>query len=401
MTLKIRSLSLALFAILCLSSLPLAAQQPAAKKLIILGFDGADAKLTQQWMDEGKLPNLAKLRNQGTFSPLRPTIPSQTPVSWSTFATGLNPGRHGIFDFLKRESEGPTRPTSRQVRRARHPSSSARTTAGSWVSSRPPWWPSSSCSSSSSSACAGSWPGRSACSWASRPGWASAWRPTRLLPVSRPILINNQQGDTFWALLGQAGKRVTVMRIPVTFPPKPYEHGELLSGLGVPDLSGRIGKPFYFTSELFFTPKGGGDFTVEVVELVDNRGTIETEITGPPNELFPKKDGPKEYDQDPHDPDGGRGPQVGPHPGLGQRRHPEAGGVERLGALHLPLQLADQGQGDRQVPAAVHRPRGAALPLARSTSIPRTSRRASTSPRPRASSTTSPTTTGCSRPAAG
>ena len=62
------------------------------------------------------------------------------------------------------------------------------------------------------------------------------------------------------------------MRIPVTFPPKGYEHGELLSGLGVPDLSARIGKPFYFTSELFFTPKGGGDFSVEVVELVDNKG---------------------------------------------------------------------------------------------------------------------------------
>ncbi len=111
----------------------------------------------------------------------------------------------------------------------------------------------------------------------------------RLLPASRPIAINNQHGDTFWQLLGHAGKRVRVMRVPVTFPPKEFEHGELLSGLGVPDLSGRIGKPFYFTSELFFSPKGGGDFRVEVVELVDNKGTIETEIKEVPNELFPKK----------------------------------------------------------------------------------------------------------------
>jgi hypothetical protein len=57
----------------------------------------------------------------------------------------------------------------------------------------------------------------------------------------------------------------------------------------VPDLSERIGKPFYFTSELFFAPKGGGDFRVEVVELVDNKGTVETEIKEVPNELFPKK----------------------------------------------------------------------------------------------------------------
>src|SRR4051794_30429441 len=99
---KIRSLSLILLALAIFAAAPLAAQQ-GSKKLIILGFDGADAKLTEQWMNEGKLPNLAKLRAQGTFSPLRPTIPSQTPVSWSTFATGLNPGRHGVFDFLKRD----------------------------------------------------------------------------------------------------------------------------------------------------------------------------------------------------------------------------------------------------------------------------------------------------------
>ncbi len=71
----------------------------------MLGFDGADAKLTEQWMNEGKLPNLARLREQGTFSPLRSTIPSQTPVSWSTFSTGLNPGRTSIFDFLKRDTK--------------------------------------------------------------------------------------------------------------------------------------------------------------------------------------------------------------------------------------------------------------------------------------------------------
>src|ERR1700755_1368609 len=101
MTSKIRSLLLALSALLALAAPPLAAQPP--KKLVILGFDGVDAKLTEKWMDEGKLPNLAKLRAQGTFSPLLSTIPSQTPVSWCTFATGLSPGRHGIFDFLKRD----------------------------------------------------------------------------------------------------------------------------------------------------------------------------------------------------------------------------------------------------------------------------------------------------------
>src|SRR5437764_8426004 len=80
---------------------PLAAL--AKQKVIVLGFDGVDARYTEQWMNEGKLPNLAKLRAQGTFRPLRPTLPAQTPVSWSTFSTGIDPGRTGIFDFLRRD----------------------------------------------------------------------------------------------------------------------------------------------------------------------------------------------------------------------------------------------------------------------------------------------------------
>jgi predicted AlkP superfamily phosphohydrolase/phosphomutase len=292
MTSNIRSLSLALLAFLALA-LPSAAQT-SDKKLIILGFDGADAKLTEQWMNEGKLPNLAKLRSQGTFSPLRPTIPSQTPVSWSTFATGLNPGRHGVFDFLKRDTKN-YKPDFAAGQKGKEKVLFGEANgpvlgliAGAVVLLlfllllklfRRSW--------------------KVAVGVAAVLGIVAGAgvgiAATRLLPVSRPTLINAQHGDTFWKLLGAAGKRVTVMRIPVTFPPKDYEHGHLLAGLGVPDLSGRIGKPFYFTSELFFQPKGGGDFSVEVVELVDNRGTIETEIKEVPNELFPKKEGETEH----------------------------------------------------------------------------------------------------------
>src|SRR5207237_8149798 len=85
----------------CALLMPLAAH--AQQKVILLGFDGVDARYTEQWMNEGKLPNLAKLRAAGTFRPLRPTIPAQTPVSWSTFSTGIDPGRTGIFDFLRRD----------------------------------------------------------------------------------------------------------------------------------------------------------------------------------------------------------------------------------------------------------------------------------------------------------
>src|SRR5256885_10212537 len=90
---RILALAMALF--------PLAAL--AKEKVIVLGFDGVDARYTGRWVNEGKLPNLAKLRAQGTCRPLRPTLPAQTPVSWSTFSTGIDPGRTGIFDFLRRD----------------------------------------------------------------------------------------------------------------------------------------------------------------------------------------------------------------------------------------------------------------------------------------------------------
>ncbi|MGZ6987852.1 MAG: alkaline phosphatase family protein, partial [Thermoanaerobaculia bacterium] len=71
-------------------------------RVIVLGFDGADYTLVAKGVAEGRLPNLAALAAKGGFSALTPTIPAQTPVSWSTFSTGLSPGRTMIFDFLKR-----------------------------------------------------------------------------------------------------------------------------------------------------------------------------------------------------------------------------------------------------------------------------------------------------------
>jgi predicted AlkP superfamily phosphohydrolase/phosphomutase len=73
------------------------------KKLIFLGLDGLDAKLTERFMEEGKLPNLKALRAVGSYSRLRTTFPPLSPVAWSTFATGVNPARHNIFDFLNRD----------------------------------------------------------------------------------------------------------------------------------------------------------------------------------------------------------------------------------------------------------------------------------------------------------
>jgi len=267
---------------------PLEAQPPAGEpRVVILGFDGVDGDLTRQWMDEGQLPNLAKLRDRGTFSPLRSTVPSQTPVSWSTFATGLNPGRHAVFDFLKRDT---------QTYRPAFAAFDERSEPFLWGEANPVVVASILFlvlllvvflllklfrrKTVTAAVVAGV--------LALVAGGAGYWVADHWLPKQRPVAFNNRQGVTFWQYLGENGKRVRVVRVPVTFPPKAFEHGELLTGLGTPDLSLRIGKPFYFTSELFFTPLGGGDFSLEVVELIDNQGEIPTEIVGPPNKLFPE-----------------------------------------------------------------------------------------------------------------
>ena len=69
--------------------------------MIVLGMDGMDAGMIRDWMDAGELPNFARLRDSGTFAPLQPGNPAQSPVSWATLNTGKNPGKHAIFDFIR------------------------------------------------------------------------------------------------------------------------------------------------------------------------------------------------------------------------------------------------------------------------------------------------------------
>ena len=72
----------------------------AGKKVIIIGIDGMDPRLSQRMMKEGLLPNLEKLRAGGGFSPLGTSTPPQSPVAWANFINGAGPGDHGIFDFI-------------------------------------------------------------------------------------------------------------------------------------------------------------------------------------------------------------------------------------------------------------------------------------------------------------
>ena len=260
----------------------IASAAAAEQKVIVLGFDGVDANYTERWMDEGKLPNLAKLRAQGTFRPLLPTTPAQTPVSWSTFSTGIDPGRTGIFDFLRRDPK-----TYLPVFAAFD-----ETTEPFLLGDRNPFVFGGVIGLILLLVAAFLFArrrriaGAIAAVIALALGGAIFYVVQKYIPATRPGVVNRRQGTPFWEVAAKAGKKSTIIHVPVTFPATDFHEGHMLSGLGVPDVSGRVGKPFYFTSELDFHRSGTNEFSIEVVQLEDNKGVIETRLQGPPNKLF-------------------------------------------------------------------------------------------------------------------
>src|SRR5947209_19489253 len=73
------------------------------ERVIVIGLDGLEPKIVEPMLAAGLLPNLQRLRSRGGFTRVATTCPAQTPVAWSSFATGTNPGGHGIFDFIRRD----------------------------------------------------------------------------------------------------------------------------------------------------------------------------------------------------------------------------------------------------------------------------------------------------------
>ena len=67
------------------------------RKVAVFGLDGVTFDLLQPWLDEGRLPNLAKLLGDGAQGRLRSTIPPVSASAWASFATGTNPGRRRYF----------------------------------------------------------------------------------------------------------------------------------------------------------------------------------------------------------------------------------------------------------------------------------------------------------------
>lgn len=77
-----------------------------SKRVFIIGLDGATFTLIRPWAEQGHLPNLKSLMDGGTNFDLLSTFPPVTSPAWPSFMTGMNPGRHGVFDFIRPQGTG-------------------------------------------------------------------------------------------------------------------------------------------------------------------------------------------------------------------------------------------------------------------------------------------------------
>ncbi len=200
-------------------------------KMIVIGLDGVDPKIMQEMMDDGLMPNMKKLIAEGDFKNLGTSIPPQSPVAWSNFITGKNPGGHNIFDFIHRDPETyiPYLSTSEAV---------------------------------------GSDKGFDL--------WGD-WR----IPLGGGEVLNLREGRAFWEYLDEHGVPSTVFKMPANYPPVETKTVRSLSDMGTPDMQGTPGMFSYFTTH----PMEDADDVSggHVYDIYFDRGMSETAIHGPGN----------------------------------------------------------------------------------------------------------------------
>lgn len=206
-----------------------AARPPSGHRVIVLGFDGMDYRITRDLMAQGRMPNFSRLAESGSFAPLASTMPPQSPVAWSSFLTGLDPGGHGIFDFVHRDPA--TLEPYLSTSRTEPPSQVAR--VGSWQ-----------------------------------------------LPLSGGSVTLLRDGQPFWEVLEHHGVPATIIRMPANYPPSGSATREL-SGMGTPDLIGTYGTFAFFTSASPARTAAVPGGRIVAVDVVDH--IVRGELVGPDN----------------------------------------------------------------------------------------------------------------------
>jgi predicted AlkP superfamily phosphohydrolase/phosphomutase len=210
------------------------------KKVIVIGIDGMDPRLSEKMMSEGQLPNFDKLRKQGGYSRLGTSMPPQSPVAWANFINGAGPGSHGIFDFIHRNPERQCAPFF----------SAAETIPGEGYLEigehklQLDFWP---------------------------------------FNHKQAMTLLRRQGIPFWDYLDEAGIRSVFYNLPSNYPPSPSKHGKhrCLSGMGTPDLLGTYGTYQHFSEDgpVRMKEEGGGNRSMIFFE----NETAEIKLVGPHN----------------------------------------------------------------------------------------------------------------------
>ena len=222
-----------------------------ARKVIILGVDGLDPDLLTKFMADGKMPNFARLAEQGSFRRLTTSIPPQSPVAWSNLITGMNAGGHGIFDFIHRDPKNfQLYFSTSKVEGPKHSFS-----IGRWV-----------------------------------------------IPLGSGSAEQLRHGKAFWEILDENRVPNFVYRIPANFPPIDAK-GKTLSGMGTPDLRGTYGTFTFYTDDP--TAAVGAVEGGEVVQVEVKNNRVATNLIGPDNTFLkssPPSTEPFTVDVDPLEP---------------------------------------------------------------------------------------------------
>jgi len=200
------------------------------EKIVIIGMDGLDYKLMKTFIDKGKLPHFRELDKNGTFSSLQTVYPAESDVVWTSFATGENPGNHGIFDFIMRR-----------------PSDYMPYLSLSHISKEKHYF---------------------------------KIGPFRI-PLMKVVINKTRKAKAFWEITSKYKIPTYVYFCPGSFPPDKV-YGKLISGMGVPDIRGTMGTFSFYTTK----PLKKGKYTGGLVFNVERRGnTIDAFLYGPKNTL--------------------------------------------------------------------------------------------------------------------
>jgi predicted AlkP superfamily phosphohydrolase/phosphomutase len=203
-----------------------------ARSVVVLGIDGMDPKLLDTFMAKGRMPYFEKLMHEGTYTTLTTSTPPQSPVAWSNFITGMNPGGHGIFDFIQCDHANYMPLFSSAL--VESPEKTI--TIGRYV-----------------------------------------------IPLSHGRVELLRRGLAFWQILDDKKIPYLIFKIPANFPPVDC-NGYSLSGMGTPDLLGTYGTFSFFTDDPSFASMDISGGQVIPVTIEANR--IRTALVGPDNTLL-------------------------------------------------------------------------------------------------------------------